>query len=205
MNVSRLPTVVIENVSPTVNGGKLPLKRVVGDELVVTADMLKDGHDIMAAALKWRVRGAKTWQETPMRFVENDRWIGSCRLLKNAMHEYTLEAWQDTWATWRHEWHKKFEAGIRELNTETIEGALLLEGAAARAQKSKADTADSKRLAELAQTMRDGAPETVNALIDDPEVIVLMEVYADRGSATEMEPAIPVFVDRPAARFGRLD
>lgn len=201
MNVSRLPTVVIENVSPAVDGGKLPLKRVVGDELVVTADMFKDGHDIMAAALKWRVRGAKTWQETPMRFVENDRWIGSCRLLKNAMHEYTLEAWQDTWATWRHEWHKKFEAGIRDLGTETIEGALLLEGAAARAGKLRADSADKNRLTELAQTMRAGDPETVNALIDDPEVIVLMEIYADRGSSTEMEPAIPVYVDRSAARF----
>ncbi len=201
MNVSRLPTVVIENVSPAVDGGKLPLKRIVGDELVVTADLFKDGHDVMAAALKWRVRGAKAWQETPMRFLENDRWVGSCRLLKNAMHEFTLEAWQDTWGTWRHEWHKKFEAGLRELTTETIEGAQLLEGAAARARKAKADTADSKRLTELAETMRRGEPDLVNALIDDPEVMVLMEVYADRSASTEMEPPIPVYVDRLAARF----
>ncbi len=80
MNVQRLPTVVIENVTPVVDGGKLPLKRVAGEELVVEADVFKDGHDITAAVLKWRAVGAKNaWSETPMQFLVNDRWRATCR------------------------------------------------------------------------------------------------------------------------------
>ncbi|MBV9657019.1 MAG: alpha-1,4-glucan--maltose-1-phosphate maltosyltransferase [Verrucomicrobia bacterium] len=201
MNTQRLPTVVIENVVPTVNGGRQALKRVVGDELLVEADIFKDGHDVMAAVLKWRQVSDKTWREAPMELLINDRWRGSCRLLENGPHEFTIEAWQETWESWRHEWHKKFEAGQRDLGTEIIEGALLLEGAAARAKKNKADTADSGRLLELAAKFRAGDADAVNALADDPEVRVWMEVYADRGAATQLEPAVPVWVDRPAARF----
>ena len=69
MNAQRLATVVIENVTPIVDGGKLPLKRVVGEELVVEADVFKDGHDITAALLKWRPVGLKNpWRETPMQY-----------------------------------------------------------------------------------------------------------------------------------------
>ena len=124
MNIQRLPTVVIENVSPIVDGGRLPLKRVVGEELVVEADIFKDGHDITAAVLKWRAVGAKNaWSETPMAFVANDRWRANCRFLKIGPHEFTVEAWQDTFASWQHEFDKKYQAGITDLATEIEEGA----------------------------------------------------------------------------------
>ena len=141
MNVSRLPTVVIENIQPSVDGGRMAIKRVVGEELVITADIFKDGHDIMAAALKWRKVGAKGWEETPMQFVANDVWRGACRFLEIGAHEITIEAWQDTFDTWRHEFEKKYTAGITDLATETLEGAILLEGAAARAKRAPADAA----------------------------------------------------------------
>ena len=52
---SQFPAAVIENLQPLVDGGRYPIKRVVGEDVVVEADIFKDGHDIVAAALKWRV------------------------------------------------------------------------------------------------------------------------------------------------------
>jgi starch synthase (maltosyl-transferring) len=199
MNAPRLPTVVIENVTPLVDGGRLPIKRVTGEDLIVEADIFKDGHDITAAVLKWRqAGGGHDWHETPMAFLENDRWRGTCRFLHIGPHEFTIEAWQDTFHSWQHEFDKKFQAGQTDLGTETAEGALVLEGAAARAGKSEADAA---RLRELAAAMRLGSPAEVDEMAHSPELSVLMAIYEDRSTSTEMQPPIPVYVDRPEARF----
>ncbi len=199
MNAQRLPTVVIENVSPVVDGGRLPLKRVVGEELIVEADVFKDGHDITAAILKWRPVGSKNpWRETPMQFVENDRWRAACRFDTLGKNEFTVEAYQDTFGTWQHEFVKKFQAGITDLNTETVEGAQIFEKAALLAKKTPVDAA---RLTALAATMRAAPPAEVDRLAHDPEVLVLMATYVDREFSTELRPAVPVYIDREKARF----
>ncbi len=80
MGRSAFPSAVIENVQPLLDGGRYPIKRIVGEDLVVEADIFKDGHDVVAAVLKWRVLGKPAWRETPMIFVDNDRWRGVCTL-----------------------------------------------------------------------------------------------------------------------------
>ena len=69
--------VVIENVSPLLDCGRHAIKRLAGDPVRVTADIFKDGHDVIAAAVKWRAVGTKKWQEAPMEPGDNDRWSGS--------------------------------------------------------------------------------------------------------------------------------
>src|SRR3954469_16169914 len=112
------PAVVIENLQPLINGGRYPVKRVSGEDLVVEADVFKDGHDFVAAVLKWRPLGEQVWNETPMHLVENDRWRGICTLYYEVTHEYTIEAWVDTFHGWRHEFTTKFAAGIQDLTSE---------------------------------------------------------------------------------------
>src|SRR5438445_11435540 len=90
------PSVVIENLQPLVEGGRYPIKRIIGEDLTVEADIFKDGHDVVAAILKWRVLGKRAWRETPMNFVDNDRWRGVCTLYEQYIHEYTVEAWTVT-------------------------------------------------------------------------------------------------------------
>src|ERR1051326_1808083 len=85
------PTAVIENLQPVVDCGRYLVKRVAGDDLAVEADVFKDGHDVVAAALKWRKLGETDWHETPMAHVDNDRWRGVCTLYENAIYEYTVE------------------------------------------------------------------------------------------------------------------
>ncbi len=75
-DLERLPTVVIENVDPCIDGGRYPIKRVIGQELKVSADIFKDGHEQISANLKWRKATDADWNRTPMSPTENDRWDG---------------------------------------------------------------------------------------------------------------------------------
>ena len=127
------PSAVIENLRPLIAGGRYPVKRIVDDDLAVEADVFKDGHDVVAAALKWRLVGEPRWHETAMSFVDNDRWRGICSLNEIGVYEYTVEAWTDTFRSWRDEFTKKFEAGISDLTAETLEGVALIEAAGKRA------------------------------------------------------------------------
>jgi starch synthase (maltosyl-transferring) len=189
------PSVVIENLQPLIDGGRYPIKRIVGEDLVVEADIFKDGHDVVAAILKWRVLGKRAWRETPMNFVDNDRWRGICTLYDEDIHEYTVEAWTDAFRSWQEEFAKKFEAGISDLRSEALEGAAVVEAAARRAR----DRADRKRLLEFSQQISTGANSEIRAIAQSAELAVLMATYPDRAAATQYDPPLCVVVDRPAA------
>ena len=190
-------SVTIENVQPLIDCGRYPIKRIVGEDLVVEADIFKDGHDVVAAILKWRV-GKRGWRQTPMMFVDNDRWRGVCTFYDEAIHEYTVEAWTDTFRSWQQEFAKKFEAGISDLQSEALAGAAIVEAAAGRAR----DRADSARLREFAEQIGHGANSEIYSMARSGELEALMATYPDRVDATQYEPAPRVVVDRTAALFG---
>src|SRR5437660_809817 len=192
------PSVVIENLQPLIDGGRYPIKRIVGEDLVVDADIFKDGHDVVAAILKWRVLGKRPWRETPMNLVDNDRWRGVCTLYDETIHEYTVEAWTDAFRSWQAEFTKKFEAGVSDLRSEGLEGAALLEAAAKRARAR----ADRKRLLELSRQISTGANSEIHAIARSGELEVLKATYPDRSAATQYDPSPRVVVDRPAALIG---
>src|SRR5438477_2733094 len=178
------PSVVIENLQPLLDGGDYPIKRIVGEDLAAEADIVKDGHDVVAAVLKWRVVGKRAWRETPMSFVDNDRWHGVCTLYDEAIHEYTVEAWTDTFRSWQREFAKKFEAGISALQSEALEGAALVAAAARRAR----DRADRSRLEEFSEQIATAANSEINAIAQSGELEVLMATYPDRSNATQYVP-----------------
>jgi len=192
------PSAITEKLKPLVDGGRYPTKRIVGEDLVVEADIFKDGHDVVAAVLKWRVLAEKRWRETPMAYIDNDRWRGVCTLYDVAIYEYTVEAWTDTFRGWQLEFTAKFGAGISELQSEALEGAALLEAASRRAR----DRTDSARLLELSRRMCKAGTAEINKIAQSRELEVLMATYADRDNATHYAPAPRVIVDRPAAQIG---
>lgn len=65
--------VVIEGVTPEVDGGRFPVKRVVGEKVVVEADVFADGHDRVACALLYLAADEAQWSEAPMTSLGNDR------------------------------------------------------------------------------------------------------------------------------------
>lgn len=188
-------TVVIENLDPYI--GPYPIKRIVGQELAVAADIFKDGHDQLAAVLKWRKKGKTEWFQSPMRPTTNDRWEGLCHFSENAPYELTIEAWQDDFRSWQVEYEKKFAAGITNLVTELEEGAVLAEKAAARASRSH----DKEQLLSFAKQLRNADIQTGAQLAKNPEFIGLMTALPDRSLSTEFRPYVDITVDRPQALF----
>src|ERR1700757_3114794 len=189
------PSIIIENVQPLIDRGRCPVKRIIGEDLVVEADIFKDGHDVVAAVLKWRVAGKPAWRKTPMIFVDNDRWRGVCTLYDEDIHEYTIEAWTDTFRSWQQEFIKKFEGGISDLRSEALEGAAIVGAAAGRAR----DRADRERLLEFFEQISTSANSEIYAIAQSPELEVLMATYPDRSDAAQYAPAPRVVFDRQAA------
>ena len=182
-----LRRVVVENVLPQVDCGRFPIKRTVGETVNVTADIHADGHDMLAAVLLHRRAGDAGWSETPMTFVENDRWQGTFPVDALGEYEYTVEGWVDRFASWRHELSTKVGAG-QDVSSELLEGAALV----AAVSPERADVLGDSRVAP--------ARRVAEALRED--LGRLMAEHPDRSRATRFEPVLRVSVDRERARFG---
>jgi starch synthase (maltosyl-transferring) len=195
--LERLSTVVIENIEPCIDGGRYPVKRVVGQELKVSADVFKDGHDQISVLLKWRKAGEGDWHQTPMKPTENDRWEAICHFIENAPHEYTIEAWEDAFRSWQVEYGKKYAAGNLDLRTELDEASILAEKAAGRAALKQ----DKDRLLTFSRQLKNADAHFGAQLAKNPELSGLMAAWPDLSLSTEYEPYLRVTVDRRQALF----
>ncbi|MGH9131619.1 MAG: maltotransferase domain-containing protein [Acidimicrobiales bacterium] len=119
--------IAIDDVRPRTPGGEYPAKAVVGERVRVSADIFRDGHDILAARLRWWPESADDvgGERADMHELGNDRWEASFLPSAIGAHNFMLEAWTDTWATWRRKVNLKFEAG-EPIEVDLEEGALLL-------------------------------------------------------------------------------
>lgn len=189
-------TAIIRRITPSLDNARYAIKRAVGEEIVVEADIFKEGHDEVTAVLKWRQAGTTAWRETPMKPLVNDRWRGSLCVTTPGAWEFTIEAWGDVFFSWQHEMEKKFGAGLRELQSETLEGAGFVEAAALRAKKE-----DATVLKKFAAALKTANAEVAHAIAHDSDLCALMNIYADRSLATTAEPLHPVWVDRDRATF----
>src|SRR3954453_14038333 len=71
---ARFPRHIIEAVSPVLNCGRFPVKRIVGDSFMVEADVFRDGHEVIRAAVLWRRYSDPAFSEVRMVAIGNDRW-----------------------------------------------------------------------------------------------------------------------------------
>ena len=121
------PRIQIQRVEPQVDCGRFPVKRTVGDEVVVTASIFADGHDVLGAVVRYRPPGARRWRETPLEPLGNDEWRGSFAVDACGRWTFTVLAWVDRFASWRDELRRKTEAGQQDLTSELAEGVVLME------------------------------------------------------------------------------
>ncbi|MGH8497073.1 MAG: maltotransferase domain-containing protein [Gammaproteobacteria bacterium] len=192
--------IAIERVEPEIDGGRHAIKRVVGDILEVTADIFCDGHERIDAALRFR-SGGDRWQEAPMTFVDNDRWRGRIPLLRNARYEYSIEAWRDRFATWRHDLAKRLGAG-QDVALELDEGVELVRAVvkAARGPARRKLSAFADRIEAARQKADKGDRQLVDLLLSE-ELADRMRRHAIRVNRSSYQRVLEVVVDRPAARF----
>jgi starch synthase (maltosyl-transferring) len=189
--------VVIEQVWPQIDGGRTPVKRIVGEVVDVWADIFTDGHERIAAELLYRPATELEWRRVPMRFFDNDRWTGSFPLERNTRYQFTIEGWRDDWATWLAELEKKRGAGL-DVRLETIEGVRLAEKAGAHAGNEDAEALLS--LMARLKGLEEGSEQQLMLLLA-PENAALIDRNAERRNLSRYDRVLEVIADRLAARF----
>ena len=103
----------IESVTPSVDHGRFPAKRIVGEAAEITAAIFAEGHDKIAAAVQWRAADETDWHEAPMIPVlplGNDLWTTHIPLDRLGRHEFTVIAWRDDFASLIDHMQKKLKA-----------------------------------------------------------------------------------------------
>ena len=117
--------VVLDRVRPEVDGGRFPIKRVVGEWIEVEADAFADGHDRIRCELLYRHGGARQWSSVEMTHQVNDTWLARFQVHDLGPYVYTVRAWVDPFETWRQTLAKRAEAG-QDVSVDRIVGADLL-------------------------------------------------------------------------------
>jgi starch synthase (maltosyl-transferring) len=188
--------IVIEDVRPEIDAGRFPVKRVVGEQVRVEADVFADGHDLPVCVLLHRRSGDGAWSETPMEELGNDRYAASFAVAEQGVYEYTLTAWVDAYATWARGLSRKVEAR-QDVALDLQAGAELVAAAAGRT-----DGSDRKALTAIATGLRGTEPvaERVGVALAD-RTRALVARSPDRAHATSYERELRVVVDRERARF----
>jgi starch synthase (maltosyl-transferring) len=188
---------VIEGVMPAVDGGRWPAKRTVGDVLRVGADILKDGHDRVAARVCWRGPGDGAWRWVAMTYDEpNDRWSAEVRLERVGRGTFAIEAWPDHFGTWAGDLEKRIVAG-QDVEAELLDGAALLDAVAARARGDDR-TALERAAGQLRNTKLALAARTAAAL--SASLRDLAASLPDEAEITRQAPDSTVTIDRERAR-----
>jgi starch synthase (maltosyl-transferring) len=188
--------VVIDGITPQVDGGRFPAKRTVGDQVRVEADIFTDGHDAIAASLLARREGSSEWTEIPMQALVNDRWFATFRVGELGRFGFKVQGWVDHFETWRRDLLKRIAAESDAL-VDYLIGAELVAAAAARAAG-----ADHQWLNERAAVLRAGkTPAALRIHATDPMLHELALRYPDKRFATESDKELMIVVDPIRARF----
>ena len=192
--------VVIENIQPAVDGGRFPVKRITGDEVVVEADCFADGHDVVACMLKWRSAGS-AWKSTPMQPLANDRWRASFVVAALGTWEYAVCAWVDPFQSWRHDFARRVD--LDDVRIAAASGAGLIEACAGRSDRA-ADAellrAWSRELAQLAADPQADV-DALKRVGDDEARAAVARRYPDLRHAFTDPQTYAVTVERERARF----
>ncbi len=187
---------VILDVRPSVDGGRYAIKRVVGDLLAAEADILADGHDVLRGMLCFRHESEGEFREVPLEPAGSDLFRATFELTSLGRYFFTVVAWVDAFATWRHGLGRKMAVGV-DVSLELREGAALAAAAAGRA----AGTEDAARLEEMAVVLAaNGSVAERAAAALRPAALAAAERHPDRSLATRHGHPLEVVVERPLSR-----
>ena len=172
---------------------------MVGEKVVVEADIFADGHDELVCELLYRKEEEPGWARVPMRPLGNDRWRAEFTVAELGQYRYTVQGRVDYFSTWLRDLKKRLEAGV-DVKPELPAGARLVTAAAARAAGVKAD---ARKLAALARDLGSaGATSEQAALLSAPELTALVSQWGDEKDFVRHGTELEVWVDRVKARFG---
>lgn len=188
--------VIIEHVKPEIDCGRFPIKRIVGETVVVTADIFSDGHDAVWATLLYKGPGDNEWKEVPMQGKGNDVWEGRFVVGGIGVYSYTIEGSIDYYKTWQHNLKKKLSAK-QDVCIDIRMGVQYIEKIA---QGIPAE--DKRRILEFLDILkREGDSERIASVVTDKEYNILIHKYRDKKFLAKYERILTILADRPKALF----
>lgn len=185
----------IENVQPQLNNGEFYIKRVTGQKVTVTADILSDGHDVMQAVVKYRHEKERSWKEVRMRHIGNDSWESEFTVEKQGFYSYCIEGWVDYALNWQHGTLRKIQDN-QKVASELLEGAEYIE-----AITGKATAQEKQYLNKTAAMFKDASAYDV--AVTEAMSDRLKEVFKKYPARflSNTTPELRVYVDRQKALF----
>ena len=187
--------VVIENISPQLNNGEFQIKRVVNEIVTVKADVLADGHDIIASAVLYKHEDAKEWREVRMQPRENNNWQASFTVENQGLYAYKIIGWVDYALNWQHGIHRKIDDN-QIVHSELLEGIDFLKKCS-----KKATASEKKYLKSLEEIFADATKynKAVSEAISNKLHTIFLKYPEKKLVNTSKD--LPVYVDRLKARF----
>ena len=182
--------IIIEDVYPSVDGGRFPIKRIAGEPVGVWADVVRDGHAVVAADLLWRPGGAGKWSRVAMRHHGNDRWTATFTPPKPGRYEYAIETWTDVFGTWRRDILAKRLAGL-DVSRDALEGPQIL-------KRLRPRNADDARLIGAACRRSDTSASLDHLLAEE----IATAAATDQQTDLTRSATFQLVADRPLARAG---
>ena len=187
--------VIIEQVKPAIEGGNYPIKRVIGEEVVVCADIFADGHDVVSACLLYRPQNSAAWKEAPMKCIKNDRWTGAFTVEEVGIYYYSVTGWINHFKTWQTSLEKKYGAG-QDITIDLKIGSTLIEE---NAQKASAH--DRRQLNEYRDALSTAHSEQAVSIALDEKLCELVDRYTRPELSSRYQQELTVVVDRKKALF----
>lgn len=114
--------IIIENILPQLNSGSFAIKRIVGQKVIVTAEVFSDGHDVVESCVKFKHESEDNWQEVRMTHIQNDEWSAEFHVEKQGKYTYFVEGWVDYALNWQHGTERKINDN-QYVKSELLEGA----------------------------------------------------------------------------------
>ena len=190
----------IECVTPELDGGRYPVKRVIGDVVWIGADIFKEGHDLLAARVTFKGPDDASAATAPLTFdFDTDRWYGSFKVDRIGRWTFSVEAWTDQFRTWRTELKKKVDAG-QDVPVELLEGAQMVRAAARRAKAPalRASLLQTVRILEDRGELT--AAQQIERALDEDLLAHMAELHPPR-DLTSYQHELEIYVDRERGRF----
>ncbi len=187
--------VVIDYISPRLNGGDFFIKRVVNEIVNIDAHVLVDGHDVIAASVLYKHEKERSWKEARMHQLANDEWQSSFIVEKQGFYAYKIEGWVDYALNWQHGIGRKIDDN-QEVASELLEGVTFLKSVAKKASES-----EKKYLKNLQALFVD--PKQYNEAITEAISDTLRAIFVNYPEKflANTSKEYQIYVDRLKARF----
>lgn len=194
----RVERIIINNVSPQVEEGRLPAKAVTNEQLPVRACVFSDGQQALLVRVRWRMStggAGGEWLSAPLEGRLDDYWTGNISYSSTGAAEFQIQAWRNEFGSWRQGYRRWLRAGA-DPSLELQTGLHLLRTLLAGLSGASRDAAERH----ITRAERGPTRSLQNYLLS-PGVANLAAEALARTPPTQSVP-LPVWVERPLALFG---